>query len=150
MFLSPIFFASIGLEIKLPHMSLNIVLFSIFLFIVSVITKIVGCGLGAKLCHYSNKESLEIGTGMISKGEVALVVANKGAAIGLLNAVVFGPIIIMIVATTIITPILLKLVFQKDKNIETIQSDLIDSYEETAQVDEIEQEILDADKKGRK
>ena len=65
------------------------------------------------MCKYKKSEALQIGVGMISRGEVALIVASKGAAVGLMKAVFFGPIIIMVVVTTIITPILLKLVFGK-------------------------------------
>lgn len=113
--LSPIFFASIGLKVVLPKMNLEIVLFTVIICLVAVLTKVIGCGLGAKICKYSNKESLQIGVGMISRGEVALIVANKGEAVGLMSDKFFAPIVIMVVLTTIITPVLLKLVF-KDKN----------------------------------
>jgi len=79
---------------------------------VAVLSKMVGCGLGAKLCRYSNRESLQIGVGMVSRGEVALVVASKGAALGLISKELFGPVIVVVVVTTIITPILLKVVFR--------------------------------------
>ena len=80
-----------------------------------------GCGLGAKLCRYTNAEALQIGTGMVSRGEVALIVASKGSAFGLMGSVFFGPIVIMVVTTTIITPILLKLVFSNKAAIENSQ-----------------------------
>lgn len=111
MLLSPVFFASIGLNVVLPEMSGSIIAFSVSLLIAAVLTKIIGCGLGAKLCKYTSKESLQIGVGMVSRGEVALIVANKGAAVGLMSSSFFGPIVIMVVITTIITPILLKIVF---------------------------------------
>ena len=113
--LSPVFFASIGLTVEIPAMTPNIIIFSIVLLVVAILTKVIGCGLGALMCKYSKRESLQIGTGMISRGEVALIVASKGAALGLLSNVQFGPIVIMVVATTIITPIFLKLVFKSDK-----------------------------------
>ena len=113
--LSPIFFASIGLKVVLPKMNLEIVLFTVIICLVAVLTKVIGCGLGAKICRYSNKEALQIGVGMISRGEVALIVANKGEAVGLMSDKFFAPIVIMVVLTTIVTPVLLKLVF-KDKN----------------------------------
>lgn len=114
MLLSPIFFAGIGLKVVLPEMNGSIILFTVLITLVAVITKIIGCGLGAKLCRYSFKESVQIGVGMISRGEVALIVANKGAAVGLMSDELFAPIVIMVVVTTIITPVMLKLVF-KDK-----------------------------------
>lgn len=113
MFLSPIFFASIGLEVVLPAMSGKIILFALFLCIVAIISKVIGCGLGAKLMKYSNRESLQIGVGMISRGEVALIVASKGMAVGLMTQELYGPVIITVVITTIVTPILLKVVFRK-------------------------------------
>lgn len=113
MLLSPIFFASIGIKVIIPQMTPALITFSVCLVIIAIITKILGCGLGAKICRYTNKEAVQIGTGMVSRGEVALIVASKGAAFGLMGSVFFGPIVIMVVVTTIITPILLKLVFSK-------------------------------------
>ncbi len=112
MFLSPVFFASIGLAVVLPDMNLTVILFAVILLVVAVLTKIVGCGLGAKMCRFSNKDSLRIGVGMISRGEVALIVANKGASVGLMKEEYFAPIVIVVVVTTIITPILLKFVYK--------------------------------------
>lgn len=114
--LSPIFFASIGLSVVIPKMSYAIVLFAIILVVVAVLSKIVGCGLSAKACSFSNKESLRIGVGMISRGEVALIVASKGAAVGLMSNALYGPVIIVVVVTTIISPILLKLAYRSKGN----------------------------------
>ncbi|MDE5977874.1 MAG: cation:proton antiporter [Turicibacter sp.] len=113
MLLSPVFFASIGIKVVIPEMTPTLINFSVALVIVALFTKIIGCGFGAKLCHYTMKEAIQIGTGMISRGEVALIVASKGSAFGLMGTVFFGPIVIMVVVTTVITPILLKLVFAK-------------------------------------
>ena len=113
MFLSPIFFASIGLEVVLPEMSGKIVIFAVLLCLVAVVSKVIGCGLGAKAMKYSNQECLQIGVGMVSRGEVALIVASKGMAVGLMTQELYGPIIITVVITTIVTPILLKVAFRK-------------------------------------
>lgn len=113
LYLSPIFFASIGLKVKLPEMNGTIVAFAAVLVLVAILTKIVGCGLGAKLCHYQNYQCMRIGVGMISRGEVALIVASKGEALGLMGTAFLGPVIVVVVITTIITPILLKVVFKK-------------------------------------
>ncbi|WP_026255103.1 cation:proton antiporter [Terrisporobacter glycolicus] len=107
--LSPIFFASIGLKLVLPKMTPMIILFAVVLTIVAVLSKVVGCGLGCKLFNYSNSESLQVGFGMVSRGEVALIVANKGFSAGLINTTVLAPILIVVIATTILSPILLKL-----------------------------------------
>ena len=109
--LSPVFFASIGLKVNLPQMSVSIIMFAVVLTVVAVLTKIVGCGLGAKLCGYKNYQAKRIGVGMISRGEVALIVASKGSALGLMSSSILGPVIVVVVITTVITPILLKVVF---------------------------------------
>lgn len=111
--LSPIFFASIGIKVSLPAMTGTIIVFTVLLTIIAIISKIIGCGLGAKLCKFTNRESIQVGTGMISRGEVALIVANKGSALGLMLPDLFGPVVIMVVITTIITPIFLKIAFGK-------------------------------------
>ena len=108
-FLSPIFFASIGLKVVLPNMTFIVVLFAIVLTIVAVISKIIGCGLGCKLFDYTNREALQVGIGMVSRGEVALIVANKGFSAGLIGTSVLAPILIVVIATTILSPILLKM-----------------------------------------
>lgn len=114
-YLSPIFFASIGLKVILPSMSATIIIFAVVLTLVAMLTKLIGCGLGAKICRYTTRESVQIGVGMISRGEVALIVASKGAALGLLGSEIMGPVVIVVIATTIITPILLKPVFNDKK-----------------------------------
>lgn len=113
MLLSPMFFASIGIGLTITAMSIEIIIFTVLLVIIAIATKIIGCGVGAKLSGYTTKESIQIGTGMISRGEVALIVASKGLPIGLIEPATLGPIIIMIVITTVITPILLKIVFRE-------------------------------------
>jgi Kef-type K+ transport system membrane component KefB len=132
MYLSPIFFASIGLKVSLPHMTVSLVVFSILLLIVAILTKIVGCGLGAKLCRYSNREAVQVGCGMISRGEVALIVASKGSSLGLMSATYFGPIIVTVIITTIIAPILLKLSFLSRRNNADMQitNALIEDYKD--------------------
>ncbi|MCU6748249.1 MULTISPECIES: cation:proton antiporter [Lachnospiraceae] len=109
--LSPVFFASIGLKVVLPKMSGAIIGFAVALTIVAVLTKVIGCGIGAKLCGYKNYQVKRIGVGMISRGEVALIVASKGDSMGLMSPEFLGPVIIVVVITTIVTPILLKIVF---------------------------------------
>lgn len=126
--LSPIFFASIGLKVELPKMGPAIIAFAAVITIVALLTKIIGCGLGAKVCGYKNYQALRIGVGMISRGEVALIVASKGAAVGLMSNNIMGPIIIVVVITTIITPILLKPVFNKEIIPIEGESSLADNY----------------------
>ena len=108
LFFSPIFFASVGLKVDLEGINSSLIIFSLILLAVAILTKIVGCGLGAKFCGFTGKESLQVGIGMISRGEVALIVAQKGYALGLIDAAMFPPIVIVVIATTIFTPIALK------------------------------------------
>ena len=119
MLVAPVFFASIGLKVELSSMTTNIIVFTVLLVLIAIITKIVGCGLGAKVMGYTSREALQIGVGMISRGEVALIVANKGEALGLIGDDLYAPIVVTVVITTIITPILLKIVF-KDKKPKTV------------------------------
>ena len=135
LFLSPIFFASIGMQVdgkQLATMGISVLIYAIILTIIAIITKIVGCGLGAKVCGYNNYRSLRIGVGMISRGEVALIVANKGIEASLMPKELVAPIIVVVLITTIVTPIILKPVFMKtgpnagDKKIE---SKLLNAYE---------------------
>lgn len=113
-FLSPIFFASIGLQVELHEMTMNEILFIVVLTIVAVITKVIGCGLAAKACKYSSKEAFQIGSGMVSRGEVALIMTAQALPLGLLSTELFGSIIIMVIITTIVAPILLKFAFKDE------------------------------------
>lgn len=112
LFFSPIFFASIGLKTDLTALVANpgIIIFAIVLLVVAILSKIIGCGFGAKLCKFNNKDALSIGIGMVSRGEVALIVAQKGANCGLLESNMFPAIVFMVIVTTLITPVLLKLI----------------------------------------
>ncbi|MCL2047985.1 MAG: cation:proton antiporter [Defluviitaleaceae bacterium] len=113
LFFSPIFFVSVGLKTSFAGFDGRTILFAVLLFAVAVITKIVGCGLGAKISSYTSHESLQVGVGMISRGEVAIIVASIGMAAGFIDSVYFSGLIIAVIATTLITPILLKLVFNE-------------------------------------
>ena len=115
MLLSPIFFASIGIKTHITGISSNLLIFTILLIFVAIISKIIGCGLGAKLTGFNNENSLKIGIGMISRGEVALIVAGKGAVEGLMSEVFFVPVVIVVIVTTLLTPMFLKLVYKRDE-----------------------------------
>ena len=114
-FFSCIFFASVGLKVTLGGMTLKVWMFAVILTLIAIISKMVGCGLGAKICKFTWKESLQTGVGMISRGEVALIVAEKGRQVGLISEDLFAPIILVVIVTTLITPILLKVVFKGDE-----------------------------------
>lgn len=114
MLFGPVFFASIGIKTNLDNMNLNILWFSIGFVIVALACKIIGCGLVAKLCKCSWKNSLKVGIGMMTRGEVALIVAQKGLAVGYMDSVYFTSVILLIIVSSITTPIILKLLYASD------------------------------------
>ena len=122
MLITPVFFASIGLNVNIHGMTQTLIIFTIILCVIAVISKIAGCGFGALLCKYTKRESVQIGAGMVCRGEVALIVAQKGISVGLLSEVFFAPVVIMVLVTTLLSPIILKCYLQNKKSkIFTIQ-----------------------------
>jgi len=116
MLFSPIFFASIGIKTVVETMDFRILIFSLVLLVIAILTKIIGCGFGAKIMGFTKEESLRIGVGMVSRGEVALIVADKGNSVGLIKDEYFAPIIIVVLVTTLVAPILLKYAYSDKKN----------------------------------
>lgn len=114
-FFSCIFFASVGLKVSLGGMDTQIWIFAVLLTMVAILSKMIGCGLGAKICGFTWTESLRTGVGMISRGEVALIVAEKGRQCGLIDEKMFAPAILVVIITTLVTPIFLKWVFKGDQ-----------------------------------
>ena len=114
MFFGPIFFASIGLKTSFDSMNGKLIAFCICFVIVALLAKVIGCGLVSRLCKYSGSDSLKIGVGMMTRGEVALIVAQKGLAAGLLTADYFTAVILLILVSSILTPIILKLLYTRE------------------------------------
>lgn len=110
--LTPIFFANIGINADIGAINLNAIILTIVLALVAIITKIIGCGLAAKVCGYKGKEITQIGIGMIPRGEVALVIASKGIKMGLVNSFFLTPIIVTVIICAISAPILLKFAYK--------------------------------------
>jgi len=108
--LVPIFFISIGLRANGRDLGAHAA-FTIALVLVAIGAKAIGCGALAKICGFSPRESLRVGVGMISRGEVGLIVAGYGLGHGLIGQDVFSASVIMVLVTTMITPPLLRLVF---------------------------------------
>ena len=138
--LTPIFFANIGLEVTLPAMSYELVIFTVALVAVSVVSKLGGCGIGAKLCGFNNHQSYQVGLGMVCRGEVALIVAGKGMAMNLISEDYLGPIIIMIIVCTIITPIVLKASFKGQEDVAG-DTTFEDKFMLEEQLDEVEEDL---------
>lgn len=110
----PVFFVSIGLNITFDGLGEQ-VWFMVLLSIIAILTKLIGCGFGARVTGFSTSSSLIIGAGMISRGEVALILAASGLASGLLPQQYFTSVILVVIVTTLVTPPLLKLLFSTPK-----------------------------------
>lgn len=115
MLFGPIFFASIGLKTDISGVNTEILLFCLGFVLVALLCKIVGCGVISRLLGYNNSDSLKIGIGMMTRGEVALIVAQKGLSVGLLSSTYFTAVILLIIVSSISTPILLKLIYARDE-----------------------------------
>ncbi|TCK93358.1 sodium/proton-potassium antiporter GerN (CPA2 family) [Natranaerovirga hydrolytica] len=114
MFFAPMHFAHIGINTVIGTMDNQILLFISILLTTAIVTKVGGCFLGARLSGFKRKESMKIGIGMVCRGEIALIIANRGYYLGLISERYFAPVIIVIVITTLLTPLLLKLIHRKD------------------------------------
>ncbi len=112
MMFSPLFFASVGIKTDLSGLTMEYIWFAFALLLVAILSKIIGCGLGAKICGFSNRDCLRIGAGMVSRGEVALIVAQKGLSAGLIAATEIPAVVLVVIATTLITPLLLSSVMK--------------------------------------
>ncbi len=115
MIFSPVFFASIGLKTDLSGMNLSLLWFCIAFVIVGCLSKIIGCGGISRLMGASWKDSYKIGLGMMVRGEVALIVAQKGLSVGIVESKYFTPVILLIIVSSMIVPILMKKAFAGDK-----------------------------------
>ena len=109
---TPIFFVNIGLQANGRELDSS-VLFAIALIAVAIVTKAFGCGLFARLSGFSTKESVRVGVGMISRGEVGLIVAGYGLTHQIIGRDVFSASVVMVLVTTMVTPPLLRLTFPK-------------------------------------
>lgn len=114
MLFGPVFFASIGLKTNIDNVTGGIILFSIAFVLVALICKIIGCGIMARICGFKGNDALKIGVGMMTRGEVALIVSQKGLSVGMLSPVYFTSVILLIIVSSIATPIILKLLYAKD------------------------------------
>jgi Kef-type K+ transport system membrane component KefB len=111
-FFVPIFFASIGLILNLWEIEGSAWFFAIGVSIVAILSKIIGCGIGARLGGFNNGESFRLGLGMVSRGEVGLIVASVGVTANIITAQVYAAAVVMVLVTTLFTPFALKLAFR--------------------------------------
>lgn len=115
MIFGPVFFASIGIKTAISAMNGQLLLFSLCFVVVALICKIIGCGLMGRVLGFKGKDSLKIGVGMMTRGEVALIVSQKGLAVGMIDSVYFTAVILLILISSIITPLILKALYSGHK-----------------------------------
>jgi Kef-type K+ transport system membrane component KefB len=112
---APLFFAIIGAQVNLTGFNLDVLFLSSIIIVVAIVTKLVGCGLPALLFLKNRSNAMKVGIGMISRGEVGLIVAGIGVTSGALSPNIYTTVIIMVVATTLITPVWLKKRYGKEQ-----------------------------------
>lgn len=118
MLFGPVFFASVGLRTDISGLTPEIFLFSICFVVVALLSKVIGCGCISKLTGFKGRDCVRIGVGMMTRGEVALIVAQKGLAVGLVDSIYFAAVILLILISSILTPICLKLLFREKASVE--------------------------------
>ena len=145
--LTPVFFAGIGINVKLPDLDIGLVLFSLALLATAVLSKVIGCGLGAKMCGFHGMECVQVGAGMPCRGEVALIVANRGLSMGIMSEQMMTPIIITVVGCAVFTPLLLKMVFRNEPESTVEESTLSTPYHQADQLEQASAKFFLSDKK---
>ena len=122
MLFGPVFFAGIGLKTDLGTVDGTILLFAACFIVVALLSKIIGCGFAAKITGSNWSDSLKVGIGMMTRGEVALVVTQKGLSAGLISPAYFTPVILLIIISSVLTPIFLQLIYNKDDKLTTLKT----------------------------
>ena len=120
----PVFFISIGLQTNARDLGPRVA-FTVVLIVVAIVGKAIGCGAFARLTGFNRQESIRVGVGMISRGEVGLIVAGYGLANGIIGQDVFSASVLMVLATTMVTPPLLRLVFPRGASAATTVEETI-------------------------
>ena len=123
MFFTPIFLANIGIQTSFDGMTASMIAFTLLLVAVAILSNIIGCGAGAKICKFTNRESAQIGVGMVARGEVSFIVAAKGIAAGYVSTLLFPSIIVVVLVTVLVTPLLLKATFAGQAEADELPSD---------------------------
>jgi Kef-type K+ transport system membrane component KefB len=113
----PLFFAIIGAQVDLRGVNLDVLYLSGIIIAVAVVTKLAGCGLPAMIFLKEKSKAMKVGIGMISRGEVGLIVAGVGVSSGALSSDIYTTVIIMVAITTIITPVWLKIAYKKEETL---------------------------------
>ena len=114
MIFGPVFFCSIGLSTNIRTLDMTILWFSLAFVAVGLFSKVLGCGLTARLLGFKGRNALKVGCGMMTRGEVALIVAQRGLKAGMLEPAYFTAVILLIIVSSILTPLILKFLYSKD------------------------------------
>lgn len=135
MLFGPVFFASIGLKTNFDGFTLRLLWFSLAFAAAAMAAKVIGCGMVAKLNKFDLRDSLKIGVGMMTRGEVALIVSQKGLAVGMVSPEYFTSVILLILCSSVASPILLKLLYAgEDKSDHMLPSGEHMDIDETEEV----------------
>lgn len=113
MIFAPVFFVAIGLKTDFSKIDMDMIWFSVAFVIVGLLTKVIGCGLTAAVCRFKPIDCLKIGAGMMTRGEVALIITNKGLNLGIIDSSYFTAVILLIIISSISVPIILKILYTK-------------------------------------
>ncbi|MFC2063601.1 cation:proton antiporter [Chloroflexota bacterium] len=111
----PVFFVNVGLAANARELTGESLWLLLVMTVVAVVSKVLGSGLGARIAGFTNLESLQLGAGMTSRGEVGLIVASVGIAEGLISPDIFSVIVGVVIITTLLTPAMLRSLFAKNK-----------------------------------
>ncbi len=147
--LTPVFFAGVGLKFSFAGLSLNTLWLALAVFAVAVVSKIIGCGGISRVCGFKGKECLQLGCGMACRGEVALIVANKGVALGLVSGETMSAVIIMIVGCAVLVPIMLKLAFRNTEVTKMVHSEIAEQLGKLEQLEIVAEGLLRQDREIR-
>lgn len=135
MLFGPVFFASIGLKTNFDGFSVRLLWFSLAFVAVALISKIIGCGLAAKAWKFNNRDAMKVGVGMMTRGEVALIVSQQGLAVGMVTPEYFTSVILLILCSSVSSPIIMKLLYRgEDKPDHTSPTGTHSDIDETDEV----------------
>ncbi|MGH9819891.1 MAG: cation:proton antiporter, partial [Pyrinomonadaceae bacterium] len=124
-FLVPFFLVNIGMQLNLDvFRETSVIMLAVVMTLVAVVTKFVGCGIGA--WGMSRREMAQIGMGMVPRGEVGIVIAQIGLGLGVIEQSFFGAVLFMAVATTLIAPPFIKILFAEDKDNDGVADNILD------------------------
>lgn len=126
MIFSPIFFANVGINADFSGLKATMIGFGCCYILAGLLGKVLGCGIGAKITGNHLKDSIRIGIGMMARAEVALICANKGIDAGLVDSSMSTFIVIMIIVSSFVTPLILKLTYKNENPVK-------EDYNETLQ-----------------